>query len=1365
MMSRISQFLMAFGCLLLVLLAISLSWLRAGIDEHPSYHQWVEQEVSRTVGQALQIGAFQIKLVGTRLQISLLGIETKNSLSLARLDVGVNLLGSLQARQLRLSQVKAGGLGLTLSQQADGSWGPQSMAHSGSEALPQLIVALVAKGPQLFLNNLSLSLNPIMGEVVSLPNLNMQLQVVENKLDELTQISLSLQAVSGIKDQTFALQSLLTVDLKTGLAEDIKTFKNKPLSALSSFNSVQRAQVYVFSENIEIAPLVLSLVPENAPIHLDRLHLGGEYWLNYRASKQLQLVSKNAQIALNTSADKLGLSADLSTQLKADLTADINLNADFGTQATSAMQPVDWIFTAQGLSGQVNDLALPLSELQLRKTKQGIVVQTPKLHLAHTQAILNTFKSVPNKINLPIQSLAPSGWLHEAQLHLGMQQGKQFLLTGEMQNVSLKAWAGVPQITSADGKIWLNRYGGKVIINDTDGLGLQVKKLTSAPWKMRGLQGEFNWRYGALVNRFSSSNMQIDLDDGRVNLKMLAAFPRKGSDSESFMQLTLGAQGLDLGRLPGGLLPDLLLGTQLGSWLTLAAPKGTLIEAALIYNGRIGNLGKAASMARSMPVAAYIEAPVFTYHPDWPPIQGLKAQLNADHERVLIEADAGEVTHSQMTQVVKGWQVEVPIYQKAEQKRRYIQVHGQLAGEASQMMTAAQTLPVPLGLPSWLKALEPKGKVSVQGKLAIPFGHVSKVTYDLNLSANDLSGYWAPLKTELRQLELELELSSAQAGIGAITGRGLMDGQLVSFKRLSKLDLAQPWLSKVPNHILDDAKASLSVIKAAITLQFEGRLRPDYLATKSSQPWFNEISAPLPFVARWSSCPQAKADCRSLSAEVDLSQVDIKLPEPLHDLRQLELIGHWQDDQQNWYASMGNHQAAVKLAVQKNSTELMVLGANVAFQKAADWAQPGQWKLGGQLDFINVAPWWELYQKHIQPWGEVQGLGSKTAPLVLPEIDLKIKQATWLGLDIDQTTLTLKELKAADDKLTEQPWRLRLTSPQLAGKIDYFGTKHPLVVHIKHLHLSFEEVVAAEEGEDVLQNVDPSQFPDADIAIDELIKNGESFGQWQFKTRRQGAQVNVHDLDAYIRHSHLQGNLIWDRLDGIHHTQFTGRVEVSDMSSFLMAWGYDPALVAQTAAIEVQFKWPHSPLAFSIKDSSGDLGLRLKNGSFSATPNATKGLKILALLDMKRVIKRVKLDFSDIIEPGFSFDSIAAHYHFENGLGSTVSPLNLKSTALDLSMDGWIDFNRRQVENNLIVTLPVAGKLPLAALIAGLPQLSGMIYVVNKLIGDELATFTSARYSVLGSLDNPDVKLVKMFDKDYQPQSIKERIENVITFD
>jgi len=1340
MIAKISQWLLAGLCLLLIVLAASLSWLRWGIDQHPLYHQWVEQEVSKAIGQKLTLESFQVKLVGTGLQLRLEGIETANGLTLARLALGVDLRESLQEDTLRLSHIQAAGLGIHIGQQEDGTWGPQATNKTGSQAVPQLMLAVASRVPQLLLHDVTLTLTAFNGQPISIPKLNAQIHVAKNTPQGLTSIALSLHGYGESQAQDYTLETQVTLEI-------------------TPQETIQRAQIYLHSNNIEIRSWLSLFGPVTSAFDVNRLRLGGEYWLDYQANKQIQLVAKNTQLLLVTPTDQVDLTGDI--RATSQLSGSVALDGKFA----------DWNISAQALSGQINGVVLPLTELQARKTNQQLVVASPKLHLANTQKLLNTIKSVPVKINLPIQSLAPEGWLHQAQLHLDTSQPKEFLFTGQLQQASIDAWSGVPEIAQASGHIWLNRYGGKVVIDDTDGLKLRIAKLSSAPWKFAGLQGEFNWHYGPLANRFSSSNMVAILEQGHVNLTMAGSFPRRGSDSEPFIQLALGMKNLDLGKLPG-LLPDIVLGTKLGTWIATASPIGTVTEAALIYNGRPGKITDAASArARTMSIAARVEAPSFSYHPHWPQVKGLKASLTVDHRNVLVDAVAGSVDHGPMVQSVKGWRVEVPVYQAADIKNRYIQVHGQLVGEASQMMTLAEELPLKLSLPPWLHALKPQGNVSLQGRLAIPFGHQAQATYDLNLSSDNLNGYWAPLQADLRHVEIEVELSSAHAGIGPIAGNGLIDGQLVTFKRLSKVDLAKPWLSQIPKSILREVNVNSSAKQGQLTLEFEGQLPPHYLTTKLNQPWVHEIPGALPFVARLSTCAQATAGCTWFSAEADLSKAGIDLPDPLSRLQKLQLLGSWQQDYQNWYASIDQHQVAVKLGLDGNSSGIIVLGANAAFQSTVDWAQEGQWFLGGQIDVVDVDAWWNVYQTRIKSWWIKAD--SQSVASALPHIDVKIQRATWLGLDIDQARLTLQPLIEDGDLLTLKPWRLNLMSEQLAGNIDYVGADLPLLVHIDYAHLNFPESEVADATEaaeateniDVLENIDPSKFIDADVSIDELVKNGESFGQWQFKARRHGDQVNVHDLDAHIRHSHLQGNLIWGKVDGVHHTQFTGRAESSDMSSLLTDWGYDPALVAETSAIEVQLDWPRSPLAFAIKEVSGDLGLRLKNGSFSSSPNAAKGLRILALLDMGRLMNRVKLDFSDIIQPGFSFDSVSAHYRFDNGFASTVSPSTIKSATLNLSMDGWIDFNQRQVENNLIVTLPVADKLPLAALIAGLPQLGGMIYVVNKLIGDELSTFTSARYRVAGSLDNPDVKLVKVFDKDYQKQSVQERIENVITID
>lgn len=1370
MLAKMNHWIMAIGCGVLVLLAVAFSWLRLGIDHHPFYHQWVQQEVSKAIGQTLKLESFQVKLVGTDLQLSLAGIETAEGLNLSHLDLGVHLWDSLQADVLRLSHIQAEGLSLSLSQQENGSWLPQATSETLSKNFPQLMLAVAARVPLFLLQDINLTLIPHSAEPISLPQLSAQVSVTDPSSDGMTRISVSLHGNKNTKTEGDDIEAEVEVEGQVTLDLNNSQLMNSMMGDNVDHNlktMIERAQIYLQSDDLKMVPLVALLEPDQTLFHLKRLQVSGQYWLDFQAKQGLKLITRKSHAVLETATDKVNLKGDLNLISLSEGEAVFNWNL------------ANWTLTGEALSGQVNGVALPLTELLVKKANQQVILLSPKLHLADTQKVLNTLTNIPAKINLPIQSLAPKGWLHEAQLYLDTQQPQDFLFTGKLQQVSIKAWSGVPHIEQADGRIWLNRLGGRVMINDTDGLKMRMTQLTSSPWQFNGLKGEVNWHYGSKVNRFSSSTMAIELAQGQVNLKMSASFPRRGSKAEPFMQLTLGAQNLNLAALPS-LLPDLLLGETLGDWLTTAVPKGTLAEAALIYNGRPGNLSNAAGiMARSMPMAAFLQAPSLHYHQDWPQIESLSADLTLDKKGALVSVREGRVEHSQTTQSVQGWQIEVPTYALATQQRRYIKVSGKITGQAEKMMTWVQQPPMKLALPPWLLALKPQGDMSLLGSVAIPFGHQAKPNYDLKLSSSNLNGYWAPLQADIRHVELKVDLSSANAsnsesagvgaGIGAIEGDGLIDGQLVSFKRLSKVDLAQPWLSDLPKTILNDAYANLSAMQDGLTLEFTGRLAPDYLSTKIDQSWAQKTLGSLPFVARFSTCALLGSDCTAFSAELDLTKAGLDLPDPLRDLTQLQLLGHWQAGQQNWYASIDQHQLAIHLGRGKSSPKVSLLGANVAFQGATEWAQKGQWNVSGQIDSVDVAPWWEVYQQYIKPmWADSK---QDMTEFVLPNIDVKIKHATWLGFDIDQGTLSLESLAAEGDSVTPVPWRMRLTSEQLSGKVDHFGADHPLLVHIHHAHFNFPEPSVDNNSEisteivddkDVLENIDPSKFIDADVSIDELLKNGESYGQWQFKARRVGAQVSVHDIDAYIRHSHLQGNLIWSKVDGAHRTQFTGQVASDDMASLLVDWGYDPSFVAETAAIELQLNWPRSPLAFAVKDASGDLGLRLKKGSFSSTPNATSGLKVLALLDMSRLIRRVKLDFSDILQPGFSFDSITALYRFDQGVATTVSPVTLKSTALNLSLDGWIDFKQRQVDNNLIITLPVAEKLPLAALIAGLPQLSGMIYIVNKLIGDELSTFTSARYSVLGSLDNPDVNLVRIFDKDYQNQSVQERIENVI---
>ena len=90
------------------------------------------------------------------------------------------------------------------------------------------------------------------------------------------------------------------------------------------------------------------------------------------------------------------------------------------------------------------------------------------------------------------------------------------------------------------------------------------------------------------------------------------------------------------------------------------------------------------------------------------------------------------------------------------------------------------------------------------------------------------------------------------------------------------------------------------------------------------------------------------------------------------------------------------------------------------------------------------------------------------------------------------------------------------------------------------------------------------------------------------------------------------------------------------------------------------------------------------------------------------------------------------------------------------------------LDMKMVVTFPVSSTLPLVALLAGLaPPVAASIYVTEKLIGDELARFTSASYDLKGTWQNPDVKINQAFDNKIEgrkERGLWQRIKSIFTF-
>lgn len=179
----------------------------------------------------------------------------------------------------------------------------------------------------------------------------------------------------------------------------------------------------------------------------------------------------------------------------------------------------------------------------------------------------------------------------------------------------------------------------------------------------------------------------------------------------------------------------------------------------------------------------------------------------------------------------------------------------------------------------------------------------------------------------------------------------------------------------------------------------------------------------------------------------------------------------------------------------------------------------------------------------------------------------------------------------------------------------------------------------------------------------------------------------------------------------------------------------------------MRLAWIGSPFDIKLKNLNGNLDFNLQKGEFPKIDlGIFKGItRIFSLFNIDTLIRRLSLDFSDVTSSGLAFNSVEGSAVISEGVISTVSPIEVKSTATSFSLEGEVDLINNFINQELVVVLPVSQTLPLVALLAGASQVGIAIWAAQKLFGNFLDDFTKARYKVYGDLNNPDITLMKVF--------------------
>ncbi|HET8709971.1 MAG TPA: AsmA-like C-terminal region-containing protein, partial [Spongiibacteraceae bacterium] len=554
----------------------------------------------------------------------------------------------------------------------------------------------------------------------------------------------------------------------------------------------------------------------------------------------------------------------------------------------------------------------------------------------------------------------------------------------------------------------------------------------------------------------------------------------------------------------------------------------------------------------------------------------------------------------------------------------------------------------------------------------------------------------------------------------------------------------------------------------SIAIDAQGRVAMSDLRQWLRQPLFDFASGDAPF----KSTLRIANGATVVQVDSDLLGVAIDLPPPYRKVAEQSLplaVMLELNAEPNLTATLSDW-ADLRLRWDRTDAGALQLAAGVVRlgEHGREAMQDGQFIVTGKVDSTDLNEWRSTLRNHPATLASDQSEESEGKHVAVQIRELQFDRAQIAGRELRNLIVSGRRDSAA--------WTLQARAEQIAGTFTLpDDANQPWRAQLNYLRLpkpagnTANTQNAAVENTDVehspIADLDPRNAIAVDLSIDHLWYGDEDIGSVATQVRPIENGMRLEDVKGQLRAVKIEAreqqpaSLTWVRDEAGDHSNFVGRLSVSDIGKVLQRWHYEPVVASKRGYVDADLKWAGRPDQFQFVQTDGHAAIRVEDGRFTRASGSTTGaLKVVGIFNFANFLRRLQFDFSDIYKEGVSFDEIQGSFKTENGVLAIEEPIEIKSPSSRFRLVGQIDFNNDQTDMELVATLPVASNLPWVAALTGtgLPIAAG-VYVASKVFENQFDRFSSAAYEVSGPWSDPQVKLRRVFDdqlpkKDMPPQ-------------
>jgi uncharacterized protein YhdP len=353
---------------------------------------------------------------------------------------------------------------------------------------------------------------------------------------------------------------------------------------------------------------------------------------------------------------------------------------------------------------------------------------------------------------------------------------------------------------------------------------------------------------------------------------------------------------------------------------------------------------------------------------------------------------------------------------------------------------------------------------------------------------------------------------------------------------------------------------------------------------------------------------------------------------------------------------------------------------------------------------------------------------------------LRAGELVLAGRRVAGVTLQLQRRAEAGDTV----WSGQLSAAQAEGHIELRLPNDPRTAGRISARLGRLEVPQPDgSAVDKLFEDAPETVPALDLVIDDFHWGSKALGRVEVEAVNRaaagqpgGREWQLDRLQVSAPDAKLSGSGRWApgrRMD----LDFT--LDLTDSGRFAERMGAGSGLAGGKGTIAGSLSWAGSPLTPDTASLDGRFRIDLAEGRFlNAEPGAAR---LLGVLSLQALPRRLLLDFRDVFQEGFAFDSVKGDVQVKQGVAST-DDLRLLGLQAAVLIEGQADLRAETQDLHVVVVPEINAGAASLAYAAINPAIGLGTFLAQLLLREPMKAAGTREFAVTGSWTDPKVERV-----------------------